>query len=100
MFEKKIPFGGIDDKIGDMVLNISISPEAEATLRAKAAAAGVDVATYAARHLELMAAAPKSIKEISGPIGESFSQSGMTENELGEFLEEEKHSARAVRRAK
>ena len=83
-----------------MVLNISISPEAEATLRAKAAAAGVDVATYAARHLELMAASPRSLKEISGPIGEAFAQSGMTEDELAEFLEQEKHSMRAQRRAR
>jgi hypothetical protein len=83
-----------------MVLNISISPKAEATLRAKAAAAGVDVATYAARQLELMATSPKSIKEISGPVGDAFAQSGMSEDELGEFLEEEKHSARTGRRAK
>src|SRR5205823_13876358 len=83
-----------------MVLSLSISAEAEARLKAKAAAAGVDVATYAARHLELMAAAPKSLKEISGPIAEAFAKSGMSEDELAEFLEQEKHAMRAERRGR
>ncbi len=82
-----------------MVLTIPISPEAEATLKAKAEAAGVDLATYAARHIELMAAPPRSLKELSGPIGEAFAASGMSEDELSEFLEAEKHAMRAERRA-
>ncbi|HEY8746915.1 MAG TPA: hypothetical protein VIM11_02995 [Tepidisphaeraceae bacterium] len=83
-----------------MVLSLSISPEAEARLRAKAAAAGVDVETYASRHLELMAAPPKSLEDISGPIGEAFARSGMSEDELSDFLESEKHAMRAERRGK
>jgi hypothetical protein len=83
-----------------MVLTLSISPEAEATLKAKAAAAGVDVATYAARHLELIASPPKSLREISGPIAEEFARSGMTEDELSDLLEAEKHAMRAERREK
>ncbi len=80
------------------MLSLSISAEAEAKLKTKAAAAGVDVRTYAARHFELMAASPKSLKEISGPIGEAFSKSGMSEDELFDFLEAEKHAMRAERR--
>jgi hypothetical protein len=83
-----------------MVLNLSISAGAEAKLRAKALAAGVDVETYVARHLELMAAPPKSLQEISGPIGEEFARNGMTEDELSDFLEAEKHTMRAERREK
>lgn len=83
-----------------MVLSLSISPEAEAKLRAKAAAAGVDVETYAARHLELLATPPKSLQEISGPIANAFSRSGMTEDDLADFLEAEKHALRAERRGK
>ena len=83
-----------------MVLNLSISPEAEAKLRAKAAAAGVDLATYAARQLELLAAPSRSLQQISGPIGEAFSQSGMSESDLSDFLEAEKHAMRAERRGK
>jgi hypothetical protein len=83
-----------------MVLSISISPAAEARLKEKAAAAGVDMATYAARHLEMMASPPRSIREISGPVAEAFAKSGMTEDQLAEFLEEEKHAMRAERRAR
>ena len=83
-----------------MVLSLNISEKAEAKLKAKAAQAGVDVATYAARQLEVMASSPKSLQEISGPIGEGFAQSGMTEDELSDFLEAEKHAMRAERRQK
>lgn len=83
-----------------MVLNLTISREAEAKLKAKAAAAGVDVKTYAAQHLELIAATPKSLKEISGPIAEDFARSGMTADELGDLLEEAKHEMRAENRGR
>jgi len=86
--------------LGNMVLSLSISPEAEAQLRAKAAAAGVDVETYATRYLELIAAPARSLKEISGPIAEAFGQSGMSEDQLSDFLEAEKHAMRAERRGK
>jgi hypothetical protein len=86
--------------IEGMVLSLSISEDAEARLKAKAAAAGVDVQTYAARHLELLASGPRSLKEISGSIAEDFSRSGMSDDELSEFLEAEKHAMRAERRGK
>jgi hypothetical protein len=83
-----------------MVLNINISPEAQAGLQAKALSAGVDMATYAARHLELLVRPAPSLQEISGPIGEAFAQSGATEDELADFLEQEKHAVRAQRNAR
>jgi hypothetical protein len=86
--------------IVDMVLSLSISAEAEARLRMKAAAAGVDVETYTTRQIERMAIAPKSLQEISGPIAESFAETGMTEDELSDFLEAEKHAMRAERMEK
>jgi hypothetical protein len=83
-----------------MVLSLSISAEAEATLKAKAAAAGVDVETYAAALVEQAATAPLSLREISGPIAEDFAKSGMTEDELGDLLEEAKHEMRAEKRGR
>ncbi len=56
------------------------------------------MATYAARQLELLVARPRSLQEISGPIGQAFSQSGMSEDEISDFLEAEKHAMRAERR--
>ena len=97
---KTCPTASKRDKLNPMVLSLSISPEAEARLKAKAAAAGVDVETYAARHLELIAATPRSLKDISGPIAEAFSRSGMSEDELSDFLETEKHAMRAEQRGK
>jgi len=47
-----------------------------------------------------MVATPRSVREISGPIGEAFSQSGMSEEELSDFLEAEKHALRAERQKK
>ena len=81
-------------------MNVSISGRAEAALRAKAGAAGVDVEVYAARYLELMAVGRRSVREISGPIGEAFSRSGVSEEEVAAFLEVEKHEMRAGRRGK
>jgi hypothetical protein len=83
-----------------MTLTISISAEAEAKLMKKAKLAGVDAATYAAQLIELLVEPPPSLKEISGPIAEEFARSGMTEDELSEFLEAEKHAMRAERREK
>lgn len=78
-----------------MVLTIPISEAASEKLAAKAKAAGVDVATYAARHLELVAQSPRSLREISGPITEAFERSGMTEDKLADLLEAENHAMRA-----
>ena len=83
-----------------MVLTVPISHEAELKLAAKAKAAGVDVETYAARHLEFMARPPRSLADLSGPIAEAFARSGVSEDELSDFLEAEKHAMRVERRAK
>ena len=80
-----------------MTLTISISPDAEAKLRAKAADAGVDIETYAAKALEQIAARP-SLDEILKPLHAEFDASGMTEDQLSNLLEETKHEARANRK--
>jgi len=87
-------------KLKVMVLRVPISVETEVSLKARAAAAGVDVETYAARQLELLAKPRHSLKDLSGPIAEEFARSGMSDAELSDFLEAEKHAMRAERRAK
>jgi hypothetical protein len=81
-----------------MTLNVPISPETEARLRERAAASGEDLAAYAAGVLERCARPPLSIQEISGTIAEQFRQSGMSEDELSDLLDEAKHDARRQRR--
>ena len=80
-----------------MMLSLSISREAEVHLKEQARVAGLDLETYAARHLESVASWPKSMEAISGPIAEEFAKTGMTEDEQSEFLEAEKHAMRAER---
>jgi hypothetical protein len=82
-----------------MVISISLSPELEDRLKAKAAAAGLDMATFASRTLERVAARP-SLDEVLEPLRAEFYRSGMSENELTEFLEQAKHEARTERRAR
>ena len=80
-----------------MVLTIPISPETEAKLKMKAAAAGVDLTTFAARTLERVASRP-SLEEVLAPLRSEFEASGMSEEELIDLLETAKHEMRAERR--
>src|SRR5688572_19843629 len=82
-----------------MTLDIPLSPKAEATLRKQAHEAGLSAEAIAARLLERSLARIPDLTEISGPIYEAFKASGMTEDELAELLEREKHAMRAERRA-
>jgi hypothetical protein len=82
-----------------MVLNLSISSEAETKLKAKSAAAGVDMTTYATKALERVATRP-SLDEVLAPLRAESDRSGMSEEELTEFLEQAKHEARAEQDAR
>ena len=81
-----------------MVLSLSISNQTEAALRAKACAAGVDVPTYVLGLIEQSTRAPLSIQEISGPVADDFAKTAMTEEELGDVLEDAKHQMRTEKR--
>ena len=80
------------------MISIPLSDEVEARLRVRAAALGQDVVTYAAQVLERLSQPPLSLREISGPLGEDFRKSGMTEEQLGDMLEGAKHDMRQERR--
>jgi hypothetical protein len=81
-----------------MTLAVPLSPESEARLRDRAQAAGIEETAYAAKLLEEKLCEPESIVQISGELHQRFLDSGMTEEELTRWLEDEKHSARAERR--
>jgi hypothetical protein len=82
-----------------MTLRIDVPKSVEDRLAAKAQDAGVDISTYVAHVVEAHAAKP-TLKELSGELYQQFVASGMTDDELGEFLEKAKHEMRAERRAK
>jgi hypothetical protein len=81
-----------------MVLSVPVSGDTVAKLQAKATAAGIELEVYAARQLARVVQTPDSLEAISGPVAEAFAASGMTEEQLAEFLEKEKHEMRAERR--
>jgi len=80
-----------------MTLAVPISPQAERRLAEKARVAGVDLPTFLSRILEAEARRP-TVMELSGEAFENFKRMNMTDEELGDRLEEEKHAARAARR--
>ena len=81
-----------------MILNVFIAPDVEQRLRKHAEIAGVDLETYASQLLERLSASPRTLLELSGPAFEEFLNSGMTDDELGDFLEKVKHEMRAEKR--
>lgn len=81
-------------------MTISISSDAEADLKAKAAAAGVDVSQYVSALVEQSTHTSLSLKDLSGPIADDFARTGMTDDEFGDLLEEAKHEMRAEKRAR
>jgi hypothetical protein len=82
-----------------MMLSVQVPKPVEERLAVKARAAGVDVPTYAARLLERDAVRP-TLLELSGEVFENFKRTGMTDDELADTLEKEKHEAREAKRGK
>jgi hypothetical protein len=82
-----------------MVLSVSISSETEIKLKAKAAIAGMDVQTFAARALEREASRPL-LDELLAPLRAELDSSGMSEEELANLLETAKHRMRSERQGR
>ena len=70
-----------------MILSVPLTPEVEAKLRERAAAAGLDPALYASELLEDIISRP-SIDQILAPFRRQIADSGMTDQQLDEFYEE------------
>ena len=83
-----------------MQLTISVSPESEAKLKARAAAAGQDVADFVSQMVRHFIEPPTPLEKLSGPIYQKFLESGMSDEELSEELDRAKHEMRAQRRAR
>jgi hypothetical protein len=83
----------------ELPLTLRLSEGAREKLAERAAASGTDVAGYVSTIVEQNTQKPLSLEAISGPIFQRFLESGMTDDQLGDLLEKEKHEARAQRRA-
>jgi hypothetical protein len=86
-----------------MTLTIPLAPEAEAALRRRAAESGKDPVTVASELLTRVLTrtgglTQNRLEEISGRTYEDFRDTGMTEEQLGEELENIKHADRSRKR--
>jgi hypothetical protein len=76
-------------------LTIPLPPQILAQLTQRADAEGVDVVTLAGRALRREAVRPL-LTDVLKPVRDAFVASGMTEDELANLLEVEKHAMRGV----
>jgi hypothetical protein len=74
-----------------MTITLDLPPEVETALQKKAAADGKSILTYIFETLETQALKP-SLDEILAPMRKNFAESGMTETELDELIENERQT--------
>jgi pantoate kinase len=82
-----------------MTLDIELSPEAAKLLRERAAALGLDVATYAAKIVEEDLKKP-TLDEIMAPVHDFVRKSGMTDAEIMDLGRAELKALRQEKSAK
>ena len=74
-----------------MELTISVPKEVESVLAQKAAAEGKDIKSFVEGMITTQALRPK-LDEILAPVRVDFTASGMSEDELDEFIESERQA--------
>ena len=84
----------------EIPVTLRLSKTAEARLAEHAAAAGKPLAEYIAGLVELVVEEPRSIEAISGPVHQRFLDSGVSDDQLADELEQAKHAMREQRRAR
>ncbi len=71
-----------------MTVVLELKPEIEEALQKKARDNGFEVNGYLEKLIEKDIDRTKTIDEILAPVRQEFEESGMTEDELDEFIEE------------
>lgn len=84
----------------DIPVTLRLSKEAETKLTERAAAQGVPLGDYLATLVESLVETPRTLAEISGPVHQRFVDSGTTDEQLSDELEQAKHEMRADRRGR
>jgi hypothetical protein len=83
-----------------MSITISLSQESEAELQRRAAASGLNLSDYVSQLVKHFAEPPTPIEELSGPIYQTFLESGLSDDALSDELERAKDAMRADRCAR
>jgi len=86
--------------LSEISITLHLSKDAEATLTHRAAATGQPLAQYISTLVESVVETPRTLAELSGPVYQRFLDSGVTDEQLSEELEQAKHEMRAERRGR
>ncbi|MEW6130671.1 MAG: hypothetical protein AB1757_26810 [Acidobacteriota bacterium] len=77
-----------------MDITITIEPEVQAKLQQRAQSLGQDIKEFVESVVKQEALKPvKSVDEILAPVRQEFAESGMTEDELDDFLNDVREKA-------
>ncbi|CAN5377048.1 hypothetical protein BH20ACI1_BH20ACI1_30670 [soil metagenome] len=71
-----------------MTVVLELKPEIEEALQNKAKATGFEVNVYLEKLIEKDIYQKKNIDEILAPVRQDFDESGMSEDELNEFIDD------------
>jgi hypothetical protein len=81
-----------------MSLQIDIPDALAQQLQERAVATGIVPEQVAINAIERQLKAEQNYERLMAPVHQAFRESGMTEEELSDLLEEEKHAMRRERR--
>lgn len=87
-------------ELSEIPVTLLLTKDAKARLAGRAAASGVSLPEYVAALVESFVESPRTLAEISGPVYQRFLDSGTTDEQLSEELEQAKHALRAERRGR
>jgi len=84
--------------VAEIPMKLHLSKATQAKLAKRAAASGKPLEEYVATLIESLTETPRTLEEISGPVYQRFLDSGTTDEQLSEELEQAKHEMRDERR--
>jgi len=87
-------------EVSEIPVTLRLSKDAEAKLADRAAASGLPLPDYLSTLIQGFVETPRTLSEISGPVYQRFLDSGTTDEQLSEELEQAKHQMRAERRTR
>ena len=88
------------EALSEIPVTLRLSKDAEAKLAERAAAAGRTLAEYISTLVTSVVEMPRTLALISGPAYQRFLDSGTSDEQLSEELEQAKHEMRADRRGR
>lgn len=77
-----------------MTLQVNIPDEIARRLTERVAQTGAEPADYVIHAVERTLAEAERLDQVVGPVRDAFAASGLSEEQLGDLLEDEKHAHR------